>query len=146
MDLSQDQISKKLSQQNYQCQGLLWCKDNWKKAKKVGVDRGMWVLEAKIHLGPEEQKMHFEYRHFASLTCVKVTNTAWNPLLVTLLRNLSTGIVCFMNICHWFFFRSCEISVQKSSKLENSLYFFKIWSINLPRICPRGLFMSRQVS
>ena len=64
MDLSQDHTSKKLSQQNYQHQGLVWFLDNVKKAKKVGVDRGMWALEAKIHLGPEQQKMHFKNRYF----------------------------------------------------------------------------------
>ena len=76
MDLSQDQISKKLSQQNYQHQGIVWFLDNVKKAKKVGVDRGMWVLEAKIHLGPKQQKMHLKTSNFASVMCFKVTNSA----------------------------------------------------------------------
>ena len=47
---------KKLSQGKYQAQGLLWSKYKVYKAKKVGVDRRPWALEAQIHLYPEQQK------------------------------------------------------------------------------------------
>ena len=38
LDLTQDQISKKLSHQNYWHQGLLWSKDSMKKAKSLSKD------------------------------------------------------------------------------------------------------------